>query len=162
MGPIRLLCSLIMLVITSATWADSVPHSDMFRMEPDDVVWHWFSECGDGITLQLNITHKNSVIFEKSFTACQMLRKDIPHEVEQRILRFEMRSPTQSLFGEPKGRKLHGEVWEAGNYETELILMVSIDYGGKAPYSVQVGVRPGESIRFETARTLWIELSTVP
>jgi hypothetical protein len=91
-----------------------------------DAVWHWYARCRTPTQIDLELIFDHKPIYTASFNVCHLLASSIVPEQHQKVLKFDFISSRRSVFGEPKGAHLEGNIWEAGKNENDLVLGVSL------------------------------------
>jgi hypothetical protein len=125
---------------------------------PDEVVWHWFSRCTDEKTIAIEVTQDKKTIFETSFPICKMRRGDVAPEPVQKRLVFFLVNEKRSYFGEPKGEKLEGNIWESGTDPNDVILGLSFDTKTQIWLHSHLIVEPDKSSQFSMGKGLVVKI----
>jgi len=93
--------------------------------QPADIAgWQWSSQCSSPRRFEAEVILNRQKIYTTVFDICRL---PLPNGATktQRILKFDLASPRESLFGEHKGERLEGNIWEAGRDSDALLLGVS-------------------------------------
>jgi hypothetical protein len=96
----------------------------------EDIVWHWFSQCPQSDTLQIEVWYLQKIIYRVSVPICAMDRGTIAPEKPQKILEFFFQANCRIFGSEFKrfgSQRIEGNIWEAGKDPHDIILGVSFE-----------------------------------
>ncbi len=129
----------------------------------EQLVWHWFGACTGSDSLILEFRVDGKLVYSSAFPICQVRHSDIKPEPQQRLLTFRFdaaprRFGSQYQASEPE--PIIGNVWEAGQRRTAIVLRVSFATAKRVLLNTRHVARPDTPARSEWIRGL--ELITRP
>src|SRR5260370_37580181 len=84
---------------------------------PNEVVWHWYGVCASGDSLVLEVRLDGNALYSSTFAICQVRRREIKPEPQQRILEFRFDGEPhrfRSRYHTSGTQPIDGSIWEGG------------------------------------------------
>lgn len=111
----------------------------------------WFGNCDNPKRIAIEVQLDGATISKFVVPVCKLPRTA---EDAQKLLKFTVTETHRSLFGEPKGQQLEGNIWEAGGDPDDLLLGVSFTADNRIWLNSIAIVYPNKRSRSELATGL--------
>ncbi len=96
---------------------------------PNEVVWHWYGVCASGDSLVLEVRLDGNALYNSTFAICQVRRREIKPEPQQRILEFRFDGEPhrfRSRYHTSGTQPIDGSIWEVGGDRQAIRLGVQL------------------------------------
>ena len=162
-SPARRCATLLSAAVLALTLRPVLVSGQALPSARDQLVWHWFGACTGSDSLILEFRVDGKLAYSSAFPICQVRHSDIKPEPQQRLLTFRFdaaprRFGSQYQASEPE--PIIGNVWEAGQRRTAMVLRVSFATAERVLLNTRHVARPDTPARSEWIRGL--ELITRP
>lgn len=89
-------------------------------------VWHWYDQCAQGKTVEIQLLLDGKPFYESEFHACHVPRSQIQPEQQRRVMKFAYPQSGNKRLGAQDSEKIEGDIWEAGSDTNAILLGVSL------------------------------------
>lgn len=145
----RILITVVAFVFFQNTLA-AVPVTDQAKQN----VLVWFGDCNKPLLVVIELSFKSTQIYRTVAPVCKLPREAEPKD---KILKFTFKDVHQSLFGEPRGEEIEGNIWEAGGDPGDVILGLTFSTGRREWLNTIAIAYPDKESTMELATGLSIK-----
>jgi hypothetical protein len=131
----------------------------------NEVIWHWFGGCAGRDSLFLEVRLDGKPIYSATFPICQVRRKAITHEPQQRLLAFRFDGVPRhfgSRYRQTEVQPIQVNIWESGGDPQGIQLGISFSTEQDVLLNMHLTAPANAPSRSERVRGLVITTRPVP
>lgn len=91
----------------------------------DAVLLRWFASCPHPSKMEVEVLLGDQKIYEQEFDICSVPRSEMVSHPPDTVLKFDLNNEGRSFFGEQKGTRLEGNIWQDGGDAHYVVLGLS-------------------------------------
>jgi hypothetical protein len=92
---------------------------------PDKVLLRWFANCPHPRKMEVEVSLEGKKLYEQEFDICSVPRSEMVSHPPDTVLKFDLKDESRSFFGEQKGVRLEGNIWQDGGDAHYVVLGLS-------------------------------------